>query len=327
MGKDAELRLEETVAAIPELVGGSVGENIRAELHRWLQGRADRDKLSANLSFGWTIMASADEKRLRHFRRAVLLARTYRGLETTIYKKSVTSMDLEKVTAAFLALFPDAGNDAFPECALGSSFQYAEQKDRERVRVACRDARTLLPMVLAHLSRVRQVADEKLKFEKWFGTFSELKLVQVLKNYQLISSCPKRFKLYYRGQRIKAHHTEIVPPTDEPGSIVPVSDAGYYAKDTTRDSDPHFMHIFLGKGFFGDKTGLRSIPGQTASGAGVIIHEASHYVCGTLDVPSSGGPGGVMYGPTCCAAEASKNNPGVVKNADNYRLYADQFLI
>ena len=44
-------------------------------------------------------------------------------------------------------------------------------------------------------------------------------------------------------------------------------------------------------------------------------------------IERSTGPGGVMYGPTCCAAEASKNNPGVVKNADNYRLYADQFLI
>jgi hypothetical protein len=326
MSKDAELRLEETVAAIPELVPGPIGENIRSELHHWLMSQPDRNKLSADLSFGWTFMAGADEKRLRHFRRALLLSRAYRKKETATYKKTVASMDLDKVKAAFLTLFPDAGDNAFPECGLAASFQYAEEKDLERVRAACRDARMLLPMVLAHLSRVRQVAEEKLKFEKWFGTYSDPKLLEVLKNYQLISSCPKRFKLYYRGPRLRGVCTEIVPPSESEVGISPVSDAGYYAKDSARDSDPHFMHIFLGEGFFGTLVGPRSVPGQKASGAGVIIHEASHYVCQTEDARSAGGPSGIMYGPTCCAAEALKNNPLCVKNADNYRLYADQFL-
>jgi hypothetical protein len=327
MSKDAELRLEETVAAIPELVEGALGENIRAELHRWLMGRLDREKLSSDLSFGWTIMASAAEKRLRHFRRALLLARAYRDRETANYKKTVTSMTLEKVRAEFLALFPDAANDAFPECGLGTSFGFATPADIERVRMGCRDARLLLPMVLAHLSRVRQVADEKLKFEKWFGTYTEVKLVQVLKNYQMISSCPKRFKLYYRGARLEFGNKEQYPPNDQEVDISSVDDAGYYAKDARRDADPHFMHIFLGKGYFGDKVAARSVPGQKASAAGVIIHEASHYVCDTDDVDAAGGPGGVMYGPTTCKAEALKNNPLCIKNADSYRLYADQFLV
>jgi hypothetical protein len=57
--------------------------------------------------------------------------------------------------------------------------------------------------------------------------------------------------------------------------------------------------------------------------AGVILHEVSHNTIGTTDIVEAGQ---TMYGPNLCAWLARSNPDKTADNADNYRLFCEQFL-
>ncbi|MDI1428788.1 M35 family metallo-endopeptidase [Polyangium sorediatum] len=56
---------------------------------------------------------------------------------------------------------------------------------------------------------------------------------------------------------------------------------------------------------------------------GVIVHELSHHVAGTIDLTSEGV---TMYGYNLCRFLAANSPKSAIKNADNYRLFCDEFL-
>ncbi|MDC0748007.1 M35 family metallo-endopeptidase [Polyangium mundeleinium] len=56
---------------------------------------------------------------------------------------------------------------------------------------------------------------------------------------------------------------------------------------------------------------------------GVIVHELSHHVAGTIDVKADEV---TMYGYNLCRYLAAKSPATAIKNADNYRLFCDEFL-
>jgi hypothetical protein len=62
---------------------------------------------------------------------------------------------------------------------------------------------------------------------------------------------------------------------------------------------------------------------EQISVAGVILHEVSHNTVGTTDVVEAGQ---TMYGPNLCAWLARSNPDMTADNADNYRLFCEQFL-
>jgi len=328
MAKDEELRLMETLARVPDLVDGPRGEQIRSVLHQWLQRHTDHQGLSQALSFGgWHPFSSASEQALRHYRRALLMAYAYSGVQHVAGKQDqVKGMDATKVKAEFLKLFGELGPPVGALAAtLAASFNFATAGEKHWAIDACREVPGRLSRVVAALSSARQNTTEKTRFEKWFGRYTEQKLGLILRNFQMMLSCRKGIALYYRGNSLRFGNTEIVPPNLTPVDIGTVKDAGYYSADKDRDNDPKFAHIFLGAAMFGDKVKTTGKVGVSTSRAAVIIHELSHYVCKTNDEKSTKGPGGVMYGGKCCSEEAAANNQKVLTNASNYQWYSDEF--
>jgi hypothetical protein len=331
MAKDQGLRLQETLAHVPTLVGAEGrGEQIRTLLQSWVRGLPDADqtRLSTGLSFGERhLFDSAADLRLRHHRRALLMARAYLNMEYQggQYRPRVPSMSATAVKDAFLALFghlPASAPDQ--DCAFAPSFDYATDAERERVVLAWREARARLRKTVTCLGQVRQVAQEKTRFVKWFGTYTDSKLSQVLMNFQSLASFPKRPCFFYRGPglRVARSPKEVVPPNDAPVAIYPETDAGFYSRDDARDANPDYVYVFLGEGMFGAKVADRFVRGVSASRSGVLIHELSHAICRTNDEP--GTVNGKMYGYACCLQAAAANNTRVLTNADSYRMYADE---
>jgi hypothetical protein len=67
----------------------------------------------------------------------------------------------------------------------------------------------------------------------------------------------------------------------------------------------------------------QSLAGFRASASGVVIHELSHLLLSTHDLPSPALPGVKCYGATRCMDLASRAGDAALRNADSYRLFAE----
>jgi hypothetical protein len=337
MSKDANLRLQEIIAAVPTLLGEPAIQRTRVEqitssLTDYVVKLSEqqRNSLDQLLHFGgFHPLASDAERLLRNQRRALLLAESCKGRGGSPARKAqVQQMALPQVKQEFKGLFNDIHQADRPaEVSVGTSFLYATQREYESVNQGAEHMRELLLRCQHRLSSVRSSSTAKAGFVEWFGPYTDAKLGVVLRNINIMVNNPKRLKLLYRGTNLPnlpQRATEAIFSGDEPVMIYPmIGDAGFYAENDRRDNDPIYTYLFIGPDLWDPQVQNRAIRGHCVSRGGVLVHELSHALCHTIDVPRGDGPSGKMYGLQTCRKAAAENDPKVLVNADSYRMYAD----
>ncbi|MEC5161343.1 MULTISPECIES: M35 family metallo-endopeptidase [unclassified Janthinobacterium] len=322
MTKTDEQRVWETLEYLPVLFMEKIrGLAVQTILKQWTK-QQNLALLSERLSLGgWHPCSSASDVNLRHTRRALLLAFEYNRLP--LLKTLVSSMSMADTKQRFLKQC-DLINPviALGATTLAASFNYATESEKLWALGAGGEVRPRLNAGVAALWRVPSDRNERLRFEKWFGTFSGNRYDLVLRNFEIIRASTKGYRLYYRGDRLTNNSIERIPPHNEEMPIRKVVDsAGFYSPDEQRDSDPQNCHIFLGSPFWGPAVTWKGQEGVSTSRCAVLIHELTHCLCGTLDkLGTSKG-----YGSDNCKNYAARNSPDVLRNASNYQWYIDEF--
>lgn len=321
MDKNPQQRILDTLNCISRLFPQPQdGARIRAVLEKWLNTQ-NVNELSGRLSLRQGNRFSDDTAReLRHARRALLMV--YERYQVPASRTAaVRTMGLDTIREKLLEYFPrkDLFNSGMPrETSLASSFVYAREEHRNWAMLAGAEVIPRVTAALLGLSHVRTNRVERARFEKWFGKFTDAKYRIVLENLQKICRSPKGYRLYYRGQDLDGKIAmEGVPPYESSlVAIQSVPDAGFYSRDSRRDNDEKYCHIFLGKAFWGSQVKVNGQEGVAVSRCAVLVHELTHYLCGTVDF---------TYGSENCKQRAAEGRIEVINNASSYQWYIDEF--
>jgi hypothetical protein len=339
MSKDSDARLNATLGQISALFPGdpacqALKNVIQDRLMQTYAAGAARERLSASLSLGgWHPM---DTQR-RHLERIFLLA------EQTIRPAAISAGDVAalKVKADQLndrqlrrlirGLADSVVERPLPGVTqLAESFSYTNPANEAKATQAAAKARKLLASAYQGVMAARSVSRERERYERWFGPLLASRHTKVCDNLRAmyLDATHRTLKIYYRGPGAKGklddkpglgYHSPYVQLMDEPL---------LYGCFTPGWGDPGELdrtHVVLGGRFF-SHCEERANPNdvERMSGAGVVIHELSHAVCNTKDIDGRDNVK-VLYGPRKCKAAAIERPDSVVNNADNYRLFAEEY--
>jgi peptidyl-Lys metalloendopeptidase len=199
------------------------------------------------------------------------------------------------------------------------------EKQKTQVTAAFKDVRTLLLKANAALWKqieaglVNTEKAEQARYEKWFGAYTTPNVTHV------------RTRVYTIVQQLEHQDTYV---QDDPASntvayilVAPGQNFGTQALNYADAQAPARVAnptIHIGTAFY--QAPLLGKDSQT----GTLIHELSHLICSTEDVPNPAGGAYAdgfadTYGETNCKWLATNHPAQARHNADNYLFYCCSF--
>lgn len=345
MSKTDTDRFDATLTALPDTkaAGYKLGTDAVNAINTWMQRNAgNKALLGKAMSLGGIhLTMSETEKYTRHLKRGVLLASMTLGggnpagisaLKTAIKNESQTQLRQRLQNYVNAAATPVAQNHVHrAEGGIGTfefsqgSWQFANTKERNDAADSFSKAAALFNRAQAQgIARLGD-AEQKARFERWFGSTSDQARVNTVRRTlgQIGAAiCNRTVKLYFRGNtRVERQQTDL--PVAEPWSPDGLMRKGDFFGAAWPVQPPAFdqtkTHMLLGSAFFD------AVRHGTDSCAGVIIHELSHSEAQTRDHPYPGPGGGTSYGTKKCKWLATNRPELAVTNADNYEFYCEEF--
>ncbi len=204
---------------------------------------------------------------------------------------------------------------------------FADKKYEQQTKSAFNDVRSLLTKADATVVKMLNndvrldMRAENRRFNTWFGGTTAIDLNHV------------QTRLHTMLRQLSSIDTTL---TNDPASndvaymhVAPGQNFGTQAANYTDAQAPALVAnptIFIGKAFY--KAPLLGKDSQV----GTIIHELSHIVCSTEDVPNPAGGAYAdgffdTYGETNCKWLAANHPQQAQQNADNYLFYCCTFDI
>lgn len=202
---------------------------------------------------------------------------------------------------------------------------FANEKRKTQVQNAFRDVRTLLGKADATLQKmIRNDASivkkvESKRFATWFGATTPANLNHVRDRIHMISRQLSSVDTTLRDDPASNDVAYVLLPA---GQNLGTQALNY--ADAQAPVKVAALTIYIGSGFY-----TAPLLGKDSQ-VGTIIHELSHCVCSTEDVPNPAGGAYAdgfteTYGETNCKWLATNHSAQARHNADNYLFYCSSF--
>jgi len=272
------------------------GQHLKALVQTWAL-KKNKMLIGKRLSLGGLMHSAAEKERRKKVRVLLLLYIVSENADPEVDKAEIIKFRKKIEKSSPYILTQQAGelisiiknqacSDEKDFLVMMDSFTHASPVLSDRIKTAYGEIRLLLEKAKMNALE-HQKGEKSQRFEKWFGKCNEDQITQVHKNLSLMYTAyfTQKLHLYYRGSEVKDMISDFSFSESMNGKMKPINSIAscFFPSNLQDVVDKDYPHIGIGEQFMGN-TSLDGRPnGVTCAGA--LIHELSHKVCGTEDIP------------------------------------------